>query len=49
LGNFGAQFLHFMVVRSKLDGAVGLIISFCPRPPRYIWISFRFQSVVGKA
>ena len=38
----GAQFFHFIIVRRKLDGAVGLIISFCPRPPRCIWISFRF-------
>jgi hypothetical protein len=40
LATSGAQFLHFIVVWSETDGAVGLIVSFCPRSPGIVWIRF---------
>jgi hypothetical protein len=45
--HLGAQVPNFIIARSEFKGAARLKISFCPRPPSFIWFSCFPEGVIG--
>jgi choline dehydrogenase-like flavoprotein len=46
LNHLSPQLFYLFILRSQLDGAVGLIISFCPRSSGIVWICFFGDSTI---
>jgi hypothetical protein len=46
LNHLSPQLFYLFILRSQLDGAVGLTISFCPRSSGIVWICFFGDSTI---